>query len=170
MLVEILLLVILCFLPIFELRLAVPFGIIVLGMNSFLVFLICLLANFVVGLIVYWILDLLILVACKFKFLKTFYDKKVLKVQKKIHPQVEKYGWIALALFIGVPLPGSGVYTGALAAKLMGMDFKEFVFSCLLGVFISGLIMTGISVFFTETLNMMNIHLDKVEVIQRLIQ
>ena len=55
---------------------------------------------------------------------------------------MDKYGEIGLAIFIGIPLPGSGVYSGALAAYLIGMNFKRFIIAATIGVFIAGTIVT----------------------------
>jgi len=44
-------------------------------------------------------------------------------------------------LFVGIPLPGTGAWTGTLAASLLDMNFKETVFAVILGVLIAGIIM-----------------------------
>lgn len=157
-------------LPIFELRFAIPFGVLILGINPFITFLICVIFNILIGILIYFLLDFLILLARKIKILDNIYQKKVLKIQKTIHPQVEKFGWIALALFIGIPIPLSGVYTGALAAKVIGMNKREFIVSCIVGVLIAGVIMLLLSIFFSETLNMMGVHLNRVDTITRLFE
>ena len=60
--------------------------------------------------------------------------------------KVEKYGLIGLALFVAVPLPGSGVYAGALLAWALGMNKKYTLFSIFLsltaGVLIAGILVT----------------------------
>jgi len=67
------------------------------------------------------------------------------KTQKKIHKLVEKYGELSVAVFVGIPLPGSGVYSGALAAYLIGLDFKKFTIANIIGVLIAGTLVTIIS-------------------------
>ena len=52
---------------------------------------------------------------------------------------------MALALFVGIPLPGTGAWTGILAASLLDMDFKESVIACMLGVLLAGIIMGLVS-------------------------
>ena len=49
--------------------------------------------------------------------------------------------FIALLLFVGIPLPGTGAWTGTLAASLLDMNFKETVAAVMLGVLLAGLIM-----------------------------
>lgn len=52
---------------------------------------------------------------------------------------------IALLLFVGIPLPGTGAWTGTLAASLLDMDFKSSVIAVMLGVLLAGLIMGAAS-------------------------
>lgn len=49
--------------------------------------------------------------------------------------------FVALLLFVGIPLPGTGAWTGTLAASLLDMDFKSSVVAVLLGVILAGVIM-----------------------------
>lgn len=53
--------------------------------------------------------------------------------------------FIALMLFVGIPLPGTGAWTGTLAASLLDMKFKDTVIAVTLGVLIAGLIMMAAS-------------------------
>ena len=56
------------------------------------------------------------------------------------------YGlYIALLLFVGIPLPGTGAWTGTFAASLLGMDFKKSVLFVLLGILLAGTIMLAAS-------------------------
>ncbi|GAH86941.1 unnamed protein product, partial [marine sediment metagenome] len=61
---------------------------------------------------------------------------------RKIEPYVRKYGTFGVSLFIGLPLPGSGSYTGALGAYLLGLGYKKFVIANIIGVVIAGIIVT----------------------------
>ena len=49
--------------------------------------------------------------------------------------------FIALMLFVGVPLPGTGAWTGTLAASILDMDFKSSVLAVMCGVLLAGVIM-----------------------------
>ncbi len=49
--------------------------------------------------------------------------------------------FVALMLFVGIPLPGTGAWTGTLAASLLDMDFKRTIIAVMLGVIIAGVIM-----------------------------
>lgn len=136
----------LVFVPTLELRAAIPYGIAVLGVeNWLLVFILAVLSNIVLGVVFYYFLDGIILLVTKIKFVDKIYQKKYLKVKEKINTKVEKYGLIGVSLFIAVPLPGSGSYTGAIAAKALGLSNKKFFLANALGVFIAGIIVTIIS-------------------------
>ena len=53
--------------------------------------------------------------------------------------------FLALLLFVGIPLPGTGAWTGTLAASLLKMDFKKSVLACVGGVLLAGCIMGALS-------------------------
>ncbi|MFA4661938.1 COG2426 family protein [Pyrococcus kukulkanii] len=59
------------------------------------------------------------------------------KTRKKAKPYVEKWGLIGLTIFVAIPLPGTGVWTGALAAYIFGMDRKIAIPALILGGIIS---------------------------------
>lgn len=63
----------------------------------------------------------------------------------KNKPKIDKYGFWGLMLFVGVPLPGTGAWTGSLVAALFDMDLKKASLSILLGVFLAAVIMTIVS-------------------------
>lgn len=54
--------------------------------------------------------------------------------------------FIALLLFVGIPLPGTGAWTGTLAASILDMDFKSTIIAVMLGVLLAGIIMMVLSV------------------------
>ena len=53
--------------------------------------------------------------------------------------------YVALLLFVGIPLPGTGAWTGTLAASILDMDFKKSVIACMGGVLLAGVIMGAVS-------------------------
>ncbi|MDO5134580.1 MAG: small multi-drug export protein [Eubacteriales bacterium] len=64
---------------------------------------------------------------------------------KKLQETAGKGLFVALMLFVGIPLPGTGAWTGTLAASLLDMDFKSSVLAVLLGVILAGIIMGAAS-------------------------
>lgn len=132
--------------PALELRASIPYGILARQMNVVSVFLICTATNIMLAPAVYLFLDKFIHLFFFIKPFEKIYNKYVERTQKKIHKYVKKYGWLGVALFIGVPLPGSGVYSGAVASYILGLNFKKFMIAAVLGVLIAGTIVTLVTV------------------------
>lgn len=59
--------------------------------------------------------------------------------------KIEKYEYFGLFLFVAVPLPGTGAWTGSLIAALLHLDFKKSMLFVLLGILGAGVIMTAVS-------------------------
>lgn len=76
------------------------------------------------------------------KFIDKLEEKAMSKSEK-----ITKYKRLGLLLFVGIPLPGTGAWTGALIAVLMKMKLKESVVSIVLGVFLAAAIMTSVFYF-----------------------
>ena len=67
------------------------------------------------------------------------------KYEAKLHSKseaVKKYGFFALTQFVGIPVPGTGAWSGSLVATILGFDFKKGLLSILLGVILAGVILT----------------------------
>jgi len=62
------------------------------------------------------------------------------RVRKKAHPYVEKWGFLGLVVFVAVPLPGTGVWTGALAAYILAIEMRKTVPALILGGLLSMMI------------------------------
>ena len=77
----------------------------------------------------------------RFKKVAKWLDKKV----DKHKGQIEKYGFIGLILFVGIPLPGTGAWTGSLLAILLGLNRKKSFIYIILGVILASIIMSIIS-------------------------
>lgn len=73
--------------------------------------------------------------------LSKWLDKKA----RKHKDSIEKYGYLGLTLFVGVPLPGTGAWTGCLAASVLNMDKKKSFISIMLGIIMASIIMMLIS-------------------------
>lgn len=148
-------LIILTFVPVFELRWSIPIGIFsgeiavpfVGTIQGFalpvaIVFTTVVLANILLGLIVYFFLDKIIHIFLRIDFIKKCYDRIVVRAQRRSKSLIEKYGLLGIALFIAVPLPGSGSWTGALIANLLNLGYKKFFIANLVGVLIAAIIVT----------------------------
>ena len=67
------------------------------------------------------------------------------KKKKKNKGQIEKYGYLGIVIFVGIPLPGTGAWTGSLIASVLEMDRKKTFIAVLLGVIIASIIMMILS-------------------------
>ena len=76
----------------------------------------------------------------------TFCLEKGEKGGKKLQEKAGKGLFLALLLFVGIPVPGTGAWTGTLAASILDMDFKSSVAAVMLGVLLAGIIMGVASV------------------------
>lgn len=138
-----LLLVLITFIPALELRASIPLGVFEPNLRAVftwpVVLAICVAANAVLGWLVYEIMGPFFSLLRRWRWFDTRVWPRLERTRHKVHPYVEKYGTMGLAIFIGVPLPGSGVYTGAFGAYLLGMDRRRFALANLVGVVIAGI-------------------------------
>ena len=82
------------------------------------------------------------------KFTKKFFTfclEKGNKGGKKLQKKAGRNVYLALFLFVGIPLPGTGAWTGTLAASLLNLDFKKSVLAIMAGVVLAGIIMGLVS-------------------------
>lgn len=70
-----------------------------------------------------------------------FFLEKGSKAGDKLQAKAGRGIFLALLLFVGIPLPGTGAWTGTLAASFLNMKFKQTVIAVMLGVLLAGLIM-----------------------------
>lgn len=82
-------------------------------------------------------------------FSKWSVTKKIVNwLEKKVdskREQIDKYGYFGLILFVGIPLPGTGAWTGALLAVMLGLSRKKSFVCILIGVLIAAAIMSILS-------------------------
>ena len=129
-------------LPFLELRASIPYGILFLKENWAYVFMICTITNILLGIILYPLIGKIIFIMTRIKFIDKIYQYYIVKTQKKVRKYVNRYGEFGIALFIGIPLPGSGVYSGSLGGYLIGLGYKKFIIANVLGVLVAGIIVT----------------------------
>ena len=76
-----------------------------------------------------------------FKKIANWLDEKV----EKHKGQIEKFGYLGVILFVGIPLPGTGAWTGSLIASVLEMDRKKTFLAVLVGLFMASIIMMFLS-------------------------
>lgn len=130
-------------LPILELR----GGLIaarILGVEFIKAFIICYIANIIpvpfILLFINWIFNKM----SKWKPTKKIVDWLSNKTLKK-KEQIDKYGYFGLFLFVSIPLPGTGAWTGSLLAILLNLDKKKSFITIAIGVLAAGIIMSLLS-------------------------
>jgi uncharacterized membrane protein len=126
-------------LPISELRGAIPYAVIC-GVNVLPATLISILFNALVPIIVYVFLATVHKLLYKWKTYKAFFDSTVERAQRKVHENIEKYGYWGLMIFVAIPLPLTGAWTGTLGAWILGMDKKRATLAIIGGVAIAGIV------------------------------
>ncbi len=131
-------------LPALELRASIPFGFFALkdSISWPVATVICVVVNIILGWFVFWVMGPVFTVTRKWQWFENRIWPILERTRHKLHPYVEKYGELGVAVFIGIPLPGSGVYTGAFGAYLLGLDRRKFSVANVIGVLIAGVAVT----------------------------
>ncbi len=136
----------LCLLPISELRGGLPYAIFN-GINPVMAYFICVVANFLVIPMVYFFLTFFHGHFMKWNFYNKLFNRYIENKRNNFKKYVgTKFEFIALMLFVAIPLPITGAYTGTIVAWLFGLKKKKAYLALGLGVLIAGLIVTLVSV------------------------
>lgn len=126
--------------PITELRLSIPFGILN-HLSPWMAWVLGVLGNMLPIPFLIWLWPTVYKICDKFSFTRKFLHKYVDKARAKGH-QIEKYGALGLMLFVAIPLPGTGVYTGSLAAYILGLNRFYSFLSLSAGAIVAGVLVT----------------------------
>ena len=129
--------------PIVELRGAIPVAI-GMGLDPVISYIICIIGNMLPVPIIYFFARKVLIWGKDKKFIGkffTFCNEKGEHGGEKLKAKAGNGLFIALMLFVGIPLPGTGAWTGTLAASFLDMGFKKSVIAVMLGVIIAGIIM-----------------------------
>ena len=138
--------IILSVFPVIELRGGLPLAIIYASENNIpvpMIFSLIILLNILVIFFVFYFLDNLHHIFIKNKFYKKFFDSCITKFQKKVDKFENKYstlGFLALTLFVAIPFPGTGAWSGCLVSWILDLDRKKSILSISLGVLIAGVL------------------------------
>ena len=127
--------------PTIELRGSIPFGF-AAGLDPILVIISCIAFNILLIPALFVLLNLIFDGLEEVPIIGKWFEKKLGKIHRKAGKYVDKYGYLGLALFVAIPLPGSGVYTGSLAAFLLSMEHKKAMIAIAVGVLIAGIIVS----------------------------
>ena len=133
--------------PLIELRGAIPYGV-AFGLPLWLTYIIAIAGNMLPVPIIYFFARRVLLWGRDKAVIGRFFTfclEKGEKAGRKLQAKAGKGLYWALLLFVGIPLPGTGAWTGTLAASLLDMDFKRSVMACMGGVLLAGVIMGVLS-------------------------
>lgn len=141
--------------PLIELRGGVPIAV-GMGLNYWNALTVCVIGNMLPVPIIYLFARKVLHWGCDKKYIGSFFTYCIEKGErggKKLQKRAGRGGlFLALMLFVGIPLPGTGAWTGTLAASFLNMGLRSTTVSVSLGVIIAGIIMgvvsfTGVHVF-----------------------
>ncbi|MCR5223906.1 MAG: small multi-drug export protein [Bacilli bacterium] len=134
--------------PLVELRGAIPYavGFIESGteLNIVLCYVIAIIGNMLPVPFIYFFARKVLVWGSDKKIIGKFFTFCLNKGEKggeKLKAKAKNGLFIALLLFVGIPVPGTGAWTGTLAASILDMDFKKSVVAIMLGVVLAGAIM-----------------------------
>jgi len=133
--------------PLIELRGAVPIGLSPLlgdALPLLPLYAVCIIGNMLPVPIIFFFARKVLIWGADKKFIGKFFTFCLEKGEKGGQKLQEKAGrglYFALFLFVGIPLPGTGAWTGTLAASFLNMDFKKSIIAIMAGVVLAGIIM-----------------------------
>lgn len=133
--------------PVVELRGAIPIAV-GMDLDKLTSFIIAIIGNMIPVPFIYLFARKILVWGKDKKVIGKFFSwclKKGEQGGKKLEAKAGRGLYFALLLFVGIPLPGTGAWTGTLAASILNMDFKKSVIAVMLGVLLAGLIMMAIS-------------------------
>ncbi len=138
--------VLLSLLPISELRGGIPYAYFN-GVSLLVAAPLCILTNALVAPIAYTFLATVHkLFHSHWAWYTSFFDRFVAKAQRRVAPKVTKYGYWGIMLFVAIPLPITGAWTGTLGSWILGLDKRKTMMAVFGGVIVSGLIVTSLVV------------------------
>ena len=115
-----------------------------LKMNPILSYIICIIGNILPIPFILWFITPIFNYLKRTKLLRGLVTKLENKAIKK-KDQIERLQYVGLLLFVGIPLPGTGAWTGCLIAALLNMDKKKAMLYAIMGVVMAGIIMMILS-------------------------
>ncbi len=140
MVYELLPVIITTMLPVAELRGGIPLGI-GLGLDPLTVILTTIIVNSLVFFPIYFCLKHLY----EGFFSQFSWARKLIeRVHRRAGPFVERYGILGIVIFVGIPAPVTGAWTGTGIAWLLGLDWKKSFLAVCLGVVISSIIVSAV--------------------------
>lgn len=114
----------------------------------------CVVANILIGWGVFWLLEPVPMLLRRLPLFERLVMRYVERARVRLKPQVDKYGTLGLAVFIGIPLPLTGAYTGAAGAFALGMGRRQFMVANVIGVVLAATCVTAITLLIRAGINL----------------
>lgn len=131
-------------LPVVELRGAVPIGNNLLRLPLWQTLTLSIVGNLLPIVLVLLLLEKTVAWLSRFGLFRRFFEWLYARTRRR-SGVIQRYEFWGLVLFVGIPLPGTGAWTGSLAAVLLGMSYWRSLLACLLGVLLAAAIVTALS-------------------------
>jgi len=132
--------------PVLELRAAIPIAVSSFDLSVYHILLASVIGSFVPALVIVYFLGPITKVLRKIKLLDKFFEWLFNRTRAKFNDRYALWGHLALMIFVAVPLPGTGVWTGSLVAWLFNFNKQQSLLYIFLGTLIAGIIVTLVSV------------------------
>lgn len=130
--------------PLGEAKVGIPYGI-AKGADIYLVLIVCFFANVLVYPLMLFFLEFVNAQLLKWRFYKMNAIKIAQRAKKGSRSNLKKYGFWGLLFFVMLPLPGTGVYAGTIAAYILKVERKKAFWANCIGILISSLLVWGTS-------------------------
>ena len=144
--------------PTLELRASIPYAMLALEWSPWLAGPVCILINTLIALPVWAVMGPMMKLAKQLPVIGPFYLRYEEKRRTSLQRLVDRWGVLGLAFFIGVPLPGTGVWSGCVAASLLEFRFRDYLLGSFLGCVIAGTAVTLIVASGSEAFSFMLKH------------
>ena len=138
-------------LPITELRFSIPYGILQMNIHWVYVVLVSMIGNVFIGLVIIYLLGPIMNYLISFKIFNNIISFIFDRTKSKAEI-VNKMKFYGLILFIGIPMPFTGVWTGTLASYLFRLSKSESIIAIIAGVILSSIIVTTLTLIGLNTL------------------
>jgi uncharacterized membrane protein len=140
-------------LPVGELRAAIPIAMTAYGMNPLEAFLLSVVGNILPVIPLLLFLEPVSNHLRKWRTWDSFFTWLFTRTRRNHSETFEKYGAVGLTLFVAIPLPATGAWTGCAAAFVFGMKFSHALAAIILGILIAGILVTAATLAGTDIIN-----------------
>ena len=139
-------------LPVSELRGAIPFAL-ANAVPWYLAYPAAAFLNALVAPVCWVFLSTLHGLFLKMSWYKKLFGQIIERARIKLHGNVERWGWLGIAVFVAIPLPFTGAWTGTLGAWVLGLSKRRTMLAVCLGVIAAGAIVTAVVLLGLQALN-----------------